>query len=387
MNANYPPIEIASPGKRRALNGAEFEFTPAILAELAEYDPKVHEAPIVLGHPQLDDPAYGWLGTAAVDAATGKLVGTPSTLTPEFAEAVREKRYRKVSVSIYLPDSPGNPRPGKHTIKHVGFFGAHAVADKGLRPYQFAADEPGTLEFSDWQTFGVLRGVLGVLGRVRDWVLDERGQETADKLVSRDDLDYLNRSVAEAEMREQMEDMADNPRPPMNYADPEDSTVTGTTSKPAEFAEREQNLKQKEDALKAREAALKAQEQAAEQRRCADFAEQLVQEGKLLPRDQAGFAGFLASLPADAPLEFGEGEDATKTTGRAWFESWSKGLPKRVDFGEWDKGGGDGGGAAPSDQEVARRARAYKADQEAKGNYPSFAEAVDAVHNNLDRQP
>lgn len=375
MSTTYPPIEIASPGKRRALSGAEFEFTPAILAELAEYDPAIHEAPIVLGHPKLDDPAYGWLGSATVDPASGKLVGAPSTLAPEFAEAVREKRYQKVSVAIYLPDSPGNPRPGKHTIKHIGFFGAHAVADKGLRPYQFAADESGVLVFGGWETRTAVRAVLGVLGNFRDWLIGREGIEAADKIIPRDELDWAARSLADAEAREAAEDQQPAAQPAMNYA--EQPPVTTATEKTANFAEREAEITR-------REAELKAKEQAAEQRRCLDFAEQLSKEGRILPRDKAGFAAFMASIPGEtAALEFGEGADAQQVAPRDWFETWAKGLPQQVDFGEFDKGA-DGQAAPPNDQEIARRARAYKADQEGKGVYLSFAESVDAVAKNLD---
>lgn len=374
MSTTYPPIEIASPGKRRALNGAEFEFTPAILAELAEYDPAVFEAPIVLGHPKLDDPAFGWLGSASIDPASGKLTGVPSTLAPEFAEAVQARRYSKISPAIYLPDSPNNPRPGKHTLKHIGFFGAHAVADKGLRPYQFAADEAGVLAFGDWED-----GMVATLFRnVREWLLTQFGPDTADKVVPGHAVDFLQQSAAQEQCCDDQPPSDGLQAFAQTQARPRAKATMSAATQPANFAEREA-------AIARREAELNAKEHAAEQRRCLDFAEKLSEEGRLLPRDKAGFAAFMASIPSAgaAPLEFGEGDAAQSIAPSAWFEAFAKALPKRVDFGEFDPVA-DGEAAPPSDQEIARRARAYKADQEGKGIYLSFAEAVDGVAKNLD---
>ena len=55
-------IHIFKSGTHTAMNGKRMPFTSAELAACAAaYDPAVHEAPLVIGHPTHDAPAYGWV--------------------------------------------------------------------------------------------------------------------------------------------------------------------------------------------------------------------------------------------------------------------------------------------------------------------------------------
>ena len=55
-------IEIFKPGKHTATSGAVIEFTESQMqAAAAAYSPAVHEAPLVVGHPKDNLPAYGWV--------------------------------------------------------------------------------------------------------------------------------------------------------------------------------------------------------------------------------------------------------------------------------------------------------------------------------------
>jgi hypothetical protein len=108
------------------------------LAAIAEaYDPSADPAPLVIGHPKLDAPAYGWVKSLAVDGGELVAVPDPDKLEPAFAEAVRAGRYAKVSASFYPPQHPANPKPGSFYLKHVGFLGAAAPAVKGLGTVHF----------------------------------------------------------------------------------------------------------------------------------------------------------------------------------------------------------------------------------------------------------
>jgi hypothetical protein len=368
----YPPIEIAKPGRAVAINGTAVDFTPAILADLAEsYDPSLREAPLVIGHPTLEAPAYGSVGAVVHRADTGRLEAIPSAVDPAFAEAVNRRLYRAVSLSMYLPDSPSNPRPGHHYLRHVGFLGAHPPAIPGLRPVSFGANEQGVVAFGEWED----RTVAGLFRSLKNWLIGREGQDIADKVLP----EYDVQSLAEAAAAEMAREAAESSSTPAGFAEPDptgDPAVTQTQDRTAEFAEREA-------ALAVREAALRQQEQAAEQRRCLDFAEQLVKEGRLLPRDKLGLAEFLAALPADSTLEFGEGDAATQTNPRAWFEGFAKTLPRQVDFGEFDRG--EGAATTATDAAIAKRAQAYHAKMQAQGLTLSFAEAVDAVVANQDQ--
>lgn len=127
------PIHIFRPGRHTAMQGRALEFSAADLAATAAaYDPALHEAPLVIGHPAANAPAFGWVAGLRADA--DGLFATPRQLEPAFAEEVRAGRYKKVSASFYVPDSPHNPKPGVFYLRHVGFLARSRPRSRGLRP-------------------------------------------------------------------------------------------------------------------------------------------------------------------------------------------------------------------------------------------------------------
>ncbi len=55
-------IEILRTGQHTASSGKQVEIRPDDLERIAAgYDPKFHEAPVVIGHPENNQPAYGWV--------------------------------------------------------------------------------------------------------------------------------------------------------------------------------------------------------------------------------------------------------------------------------------------------------------------------------------
>ncbi|MCC7047672.1 MAG: hypothetical protein IT562_13245 [Alphaproteobacteria bacterium] len=135
-------IEIFRAGTHTAESGRAITFSDADLAVIAGgYDPKIHEAPIVVGHPDTDAPAYGWI--SGLQLVAGRLQAMPAQLDPSFAEIMKAGRFKKVSASFYSPDSPANPKPGQWYLKHVGFLGATPPAIKGLKQVAFNAAETG----------------------------------------------------------------------------------------------------------------------------------------------------------------------------------------------------------------------------------------------------
>ncbi|WP_306997899.1 hypothetical protein [Sphingomonas sp. SORGH_AS_0879] len=133
-----PPIKILRPGTFTDIHGTKVTFAQSDLDELiASYDAQSDPAPLVVGHPKIDAPAFGWVGRLAME--DGVLVAHPSEVAPAFAEAVQAGHYRKISPQLYPPSSPANPKPGRWYLQHVGFLGGAAPAIKGL----------GTVAFSD----------------------------------------------------------------------------------------------------------------------------------------------------------------------------------------------------------------------------------------------
>ena len=123
-------LKLLKPGEYRTTSGP-LNPTVADLAAIADmYDPQLHRAPIVLGHPGTDEPAHGWIDRLEVKA--GFLVGHPVDLSEEVQALVEKGRYRRLSISLYGPDSANNPTPRNYYLKHVGLLGAAAPVVKGL---------------------------------------------------------------------------------------------------------------------------------------------------------------------------------------------------------------------------------------------------------------
>jgi hypothetical protein len=99
------------------------------------------------------------------------------------------------------------------------------------------------------------------------------------------------------------------------------------TLTPEQLAAREAELNRREQALKDQTAALRRTE-------TAQFLEGLVTDGRVLPAHKSMLVAFMAQLPEDAALEFGEGDAKTSTTSLAAFKKFLGELPKAVEFGE-----------------------------------------------------
>lgn len=135
-------LHIFKPGRHTAMNGQALAFSEADLAATcAAYDPAKHEAPLVVGHPAHDIPAYGWVKALAFNE--GGIDATPAQVNSDFADMVAAGAFKKISAAFYAPDAPQNPVPGVYYLRHVGFLGAQPPAVKGLRSPAFADAEVG----------------------------------------------------------------------------------------------------------------------------------------------------------------------------------------------------------------------------------------------------
>lgn len=295
-------LQIFRTGKQTAMNGVTYEFTEQMLRDaVAAYDTSVHEAPIVVGHPKLDDPAYGWVNRLSFSEG-GIVEAEPHEVDAAFAELVDAKRYKKISASWYLPDAPSNPKPGVLYLRHVGFLGAQPPAIKGLKNAEFAANEEGVIEFGDWadsQTASMFR-------RMREWLIEKFSREDADKVIPEWEIKSLEEAARSPERV---------PAYSERSTDPEQSTMTTEA------------LKQKEADIAKREAALKRAEHVA-------FCDGLIKDGKLLPTHKDGVVAFMSSIDVAGTVEFGEGDKAVKQGATEWFRTFLSQLPKAVEFRE-----------------------------------------------------
>ncbi|MDH3001470.1 hypothetical protein A1D23_13075 [Chelonobacter oris] len=116
-------IEIFRAGTRKDANGNLITISREDLQKTVDnYSAEYHEAPIVIGHPKTDTPAFGWIAGLQLDGDV--LKAQTKQVDSEFAELVREGKYKKISSAFYLPNSPSNPKPDGFYLRHVGFLGA-----------------------------------------------------------------------------------------------------------------------------------------------------------------------------------------------------------------------------------------------------------------------
>ena len=68
MQDNNHAIHIFRPGRHTSMQGATIDFGEGdLIATAKAYDPTRHEAPLVIGHPRADAPAWGWVGGLTAD--------------------------------------------------------------------------------------------------------------------------------------------------------------------------------------------------------------------------------------------------------------------------------------------------------------------------------
>jgi hypothetical protein len=273
----FPQIEICRVGDFTSVEGVQVSFSMPDLLEMRDsYDAGRDPAPIVIGHPALNDPAYGWTG--GLEIVGDRLVANPDQVDTSFAEMVAAGRFKRVSPQIYPRDHAGNPTPGKLHLKHIGFLGAAAPAIKGLKPVSFSeAQQAGCMTFETPLKEDVMPG--------------------NDDKKDAQELSFAEREAALVRREE---------------------AITAGETKLAD--------------------ARKALDDAAAEARKADamsFAESQVKAGKLAPAGKDKVAFLLTTLSAPDVLSFGEGEAAE--TPAAIFKGLFETAAPVVSFGEFAK--------------------------------------------------
>lgn len=358
-NQAIKPIEIFRPGDHTPSSGIPLSFTEAdVAATAAAYDPVNHEAPLVVGHPRMDAPAYGWV--KSLQFADGVLSAVPDEVEPEFAEMVNAGRFKRVSAAFYAPNSPGNPKPGVYYLRHVGFLGAHPPAIKGLkRPTFGGAEDDGivTVEFSlasEVTTATLWR-------RLRDFLIGKFGMEEADKVLPDYTISGLEvaATLAVAEAAGEAGAVAGP-----GFAAPENATQAALAHlvEQVEFGARA--LSERDAELARLRAEADRGKTAARQAEADRFIDGLVREGRVLGVYKANLVEFMASLPDGPTIEFSQaGVEPAPMPMSEWFRTYLKTQPPVVTFGEvakdeWESPTGEVTFAAARGQTVDREALA-----------------------------
>lgn len=361
------------------MSGQAIAFSESDLqATVAAYSPAKHEAPIVVGHPQHDLPAYGWVQSLAY--SDGGIDAAPAQVNPEFAELVGSGAFKKVSAAFYAPDAPGNPVPGVYYLRHVGFLGAQPPAVKGLRQPVFADDEAGIVTFSEWDDMTN----AGLWRNLREWILGKFGAEEADKVLP----GYEVRALELGAQDEINRARAAQTEPALAPAFADPSHRLEDTLNEAEAAQLRQTNEEQARRIAELEGNERAAQAAARHAENAAFAERLVTDGRLLPAAAAVVVATLDHLAAQAsPVEFGEGDDKAPLVDA--YKAMLQAQPQLVAFGEQatrERAAQDGGNAAadddlqfaegadPARMQQHKAVRAYMAEH--KVDYATAARAV-----------
>lgn len=360
-------LNIFRAGTHTSASGIKHTITEADLQGAIDgYSVELHEAPIVVGHPQDNNPAYGWVKGMQLDDK-GNLEAEPAQVDDDFAEMVNNGRFKKISASFYLPDSPANPTPGSYYLRHVGFLGAQPPAVKGLRDAAFNEADDDYIEFEEpWNQATAARLWRGL----RDFLLGQYSLDDVDRALPAYAIEDL-----EAGARKAIEDDTNIINPAFNEDDSMDKA----------------ELKEAQDKLAADQAAF-AEKQAAMDAQVADFAEREVADrkkghedyidsqiktGKVKPADKDGMVSFMESLD-DSTAEFGE----SKASALDFYKAEVEARTPAIDFEERSKD--DGHRATEMDaEELAQKAVAFQETDH--GKHLSTSQAIAAVIDGKDK--
>ena len=354
-------IHIFRPGRHTSMQGATIDFGESdLIATANAYDPTRHEAPLVIGHPRADAPAWGWVGGLTADE--GGLFAAPRQLDPAFAEMVRAGRFKKVSASFYTPDSPHN------YLRHVGFLGAHPPAVKGLAPVNFAEGDTdeGCVSFDFAESPGLLRRLADLFRGLREYVVEKDGTEMADRAIpSYVVSDLQEMAAASAAQAAEIPAFAENLPPKKEH------TMQKQETPPVENADFTET-KARADELERKVAYLTG---IARKERASRVVDKALADGRLTPAQSVGLADFMAGLDEEATFDFAEdGGKTTSMSPAAFMAAFLERLPRQVDFSEAAPGGED----APetSSNDIAQRALNYCEEMRARGVTVSITDAV-----------
>lgn len=342
-------IPVFKPGTHTAVDGRTITFTLENCIDLAEsYDPSVSEAPAVIGHPKLTAPAYGWAKRFQIK--DGLVYVELDQVNPEFAEAFNSGAYKKRSLSIYLPESPGNPKPGHYYARHIGFLGAAAPAIKGLPDVSFADSdgEQGAIEFA--MPFD--EDFLLMFSNLREYLIEKDGIEKADQLLPKWQLEYLAEQV--------VQNRKENEMPQPNNID---------------FVEQQAAIEAKNAELAKREQALLEKEQKNQRAEFAAFADELVKNGKLLPVHKTTVVEVFMSL-GNEPISFAEGDTTVNSSPADLIKKVLSERPAFMNFSEKSAANDEGKIDTQDPKAIAAAAAAYQKEQADKGNAISISQAV-----------
>lgn len=227
-------------------------------------------APIVVGHPTLNAPAFGWIQQFRRQGST--LQARASRVADEFADLVKRGLYKNRSISF---NSDG-------TFRHVGFLGAAAPAVKGLEDIQFA-DKGDFITMDTAETVQAEQAVA---------------QEQAEEVQVEPEAE-VKTAESEAEVQSLRADAAQKTEPEVSLSDLE--------SQQKQFQETVTKL---ESHIKSLENALNVEQEKNRKVEFAAYADELIRKGRLNPVAKAPLISTMESLFVSDQANFASPENS-----------------------------------------------------------------------------
>ena len=375
-NTSFNWFEVFRAGTQTDSKGVEHTFSDADLnSVVANFKPK--SAPLVIGHPKMDDPAWGW--ASELKAEGGSLFAKAEDVCAEFAQAVQSKRYPNRSVKL---EKVANG----YQLAHIGYLGGKPPAVDGLA-WQFNQSDDAdtlTLEFAagdiDNISLRTSNTLTRLMGNLRNFITDRFGSEAADKVVP----DY------ESEWLKEETIIAEHERAKVNNGEGAEfskgdainnSNATPPTHEDHAMDEKERKALQDQiDAANAKNAQLEFAQRVAAAN---TFINTEINGGKA-PRltNTEGVAEFMAKLDdGDTTFEFAAADGKSQELKpAAWFEGFLKGLPEQTGLThEFNKDDKDGEVTDDSAEALAAKALEFQQSQSSKGIEISITAALDHI--------
>ena len=394
-------IKIARTGTFTEMRGRKVTFDQDFLQSLADsYNPSLRSAPLVKGHPRIEDPAYGWVeGLSCEDDGLYALVGK---VDPDFAADVNAGRWANVSPEIYLAGAAGNPdENARPYLRHVGFLGAAQPAMSGLGTAALsgASAEDGVARgpiislseesvLSGWRVTSLGRSLVRLVGFLKTIAPDGKDAAALDDL-EREATSLIEDGAAASERAWQENKDVALSAPTGHSAHGSDESSNISTTERGEGMDKDE-LKAATDQLAADRVALAAEQKAlAEEKqvlrkgRQAARIDALETAGKLVPAQRELVASLAAALPeGDGVVSFAQGDEQKKQSAEEAFFTLLEGLPERVSFGEAAPVDGREVADVDSVEGVISAANALVKAEAARGNNIDYEDAVARVTAN-----
>lgn len=322
-NTTYPYIPIFWSGTHKN-KGSKKEWSADDVKLIFENTKKLEDKkiPFTIDHPENDLPVIGWTDmdnlklTFQGDKAI--IEAKPTIFSEDILKQVKESGRKKVSIALKGDD---------YSIRHIGLVEKPAVTDLPQIPFSQAESEDiiFTLDtdmpvFMDW-TEAMLYETSGRLFQsLRDWFIEQKGVDVADKIVSQWDIDQLKSAS-------QFIEMEDNKN---NFS--EGGQKMADQNIPTEF---QAELDSKSEEI----ARLKAElETARKEKQLLEFSEYLNQDAiktRVVPAVRPKALRLMQSLDTVQAYEFTEegSEAPVSVTPLQEFKEFIEALPEAVQFG------------------------------------------------------